>query len=358
MGGSIDLLATAEAVRAGDGRRGVSSPVGISRKQFLKLGSMGLLGAAISGVTGFGGVNVAEAASRDVAIGAYAPSLPWSFQDIEDYAELVGKSPAVIHWFQDWGSDWASGFDSGYLEAAASRSAMPLITWEPWDFGGPRPAQPEYALKKILNGDHDEYVHSWARAAAEWGEPFFLRFAHEMNGDWTSWSPGVNGNTAQEFVSAWRKVHSIFQEEGAGNVVWVWAPVAHYRGAVPYKSVYPGDDYVNWFGLSGYNWGNTQSWSQWQSFYEIFNKSYDIMKGLAQKPILIAEVGCTEEGGDKAAWIRRAFFRAIPDHFPRIKAVVWFHADKETDWRVNSSPDALEAYKKVLGNRIYAESSL
>lgn len=355
MGGSIDPSSTAQPVRAGDGRLDALSPDGMSRKQFLRLGSMGLLGATIAG---FGGVNVAEATSRKVALGAYAPSLPWSFKDIDDYAELVGKSPSIVHWFQDWGSEWASGFDRGYLEAAASRSATPLITWEPWDFDGPRPKQPEYTLEKILNGDYDEYVHGWARAAAEWGEPFFLRFAHEMNGDWTSWSPGVNGNTAQEFVSAWRKVHGIFEKEGAENVVWVWAPVAHYNGAVPYKSVYPGDAYVDWFGVSGYNWGNTQSWSRWQGFYEIFKNSYDIMKGLARKPILVAEVGCTEKGGDKAAWIRRAFFSAIPDHFPRIKAVVWFHADKETDWRVNSSPDALASYKKVLGHRIYAESSL
>ena len=66
-------------------------------------------------------------------------------------------------------------------------------------------------LKKILDGKHDAYVSSWARAAAAWGKPFFLRFAHEMNGDWTTWSPGVNGNTAREFVTAWKRVHGIYK---------------------------------------------------------------------------------------------------------------------------------------------------
>jgi len=68
---------------------------------------------------------------------------------------------------------------------------------------------------------------------------------------------------------------------------------------------------------------------------------------------MIAEVASTESGGDKAAWIRKAFFEQIPNRFPRIRAVVWFHADKENDWRVNSSDSSLRAYREVVASVRY-----
>jgi Glycosyl hydrolase family 26 len=325
---------------------------GISRKDFLRLGGVGLAGAVLPttlpGIVGSMKITSANAATRTVALGAFAPSLPWSFDDIDKFENLVGGMPAIIHWFQDWKMD----FNSRYLDSAVARGGMPLISWEPWKFGG-RVDQRRYALMTIVDGKHNDYIRQWAQAAAAWGKPFFLRFAHEMNGDWTSWSPGVNGNKSREFVSAWRRVHSIFQRQGAKNVRWVWAPVAHYEGATPYEDVYPGDEYVDWVGISGYNWGDTQPWSQWQSFLKIFNQSYNMLGALTSKPIMIPEVASTELGGNKAAWIRRAFFEEIPNMFPRIRAVVWFHADKEQDWRVNSSNSSLEVYREVVASARY-----
>lgn len=286
---------------------------------------------------------------KTVALGVFAPSVPWGFQDIDAFSELVGTRPAVVHWFQDW----VMNFDSAYMDAAVSRGGMPLITWEPWKFGAGLD-QPNYALRRILGGEHDAYIRSWARAAAAWGKPFFLRFAHEMNGDWTTWSPGVTGNTACEFVAVWRRVHAIFRKGGANNVRWVWSPVAQYEGSVPFRDVYPGDAYVGGFGISGYNWGTTREWSRWQTFSEIFGASYEAMRSIAlKKPVMISEVGCAEQGGDKAAWIRSTYLKEIPAKFPTIKAVSWFDANKENDWRVNSSLESLLAFKRVALNPLY-----
>jgi hypothetical protein len=93
------------------------------------------------------------------------------------------------------------GFDPAYMEAAVSRGGMSLLIWKPWEFGEGLD-QPAYALRKILSGRHDPDIRGRARAAASWGKPCFLRFAHEMNGAWTSGSPGLNGNTNREFVAA------------------------------------------------------------------------------------------------------------------------------------------------------------
>jgi len=309
---------------------------------------MGAVGAMIPRMVVYRSAAADVPPKEFVALGAFAPSLPWSFRDIDAFSTLVGAKPDIVHWFQDWNME----FETAYMDAAVSKGMAALVTWEPWKFGG-GPRQPNYALKNIVDGRHDAYVRRWARAAAAWGQPFFLRFAHEMNGDWTSWSPGVMRNTSRQFVSAWRRVHAIFRREGAANVNWVWSPVANYEGATPYRKVYPGDAYVDWFGISGYNWGDTREWSRWQSFSDIFGVSYATMTRMARKPVMIAEVASAESGGDKAAWIESAFLKEIPKKFPKIKAVSWFHADKENDWRVNSSATALLAYQRAAASPLY-----
>ena len=125
------------------------------------------------------------------------------------------------------------------------------------------------------------------------------------------------------------------------------------RGRYPLRDVYPGDEYVDWVGISGYNWGDTRTWSQWQSFLRIFDQSYEKLEALTLKPIMIAEVASAVSGGDKAAWIRQAYFKQIPSGFPRIRAIVWFHANKENDWRVNSSDRSLRAYREVVASAQY-----
>jgi hypothetical protein len=305
-----------------------------------------------------GSIATANATATNVAFGVFVDELPWNFQYLDNFSTLVGRKPGIAHWFQDWATPDHMEFDPSYMDAAISRGAMPLVTWEPWKTNE-GPEQSDYALKKIIRGKHDAYIRQWAKAAAAWGKPFLLRFAHEMNGDWTSWSPGVNEykpnnyNTSSEFVAAWRRVHGIFRKVGATNAKWVWSPVAHYEGATPFKKVYPGNAYVDWVGISGYNWGDTQPWSRWQSFSEIFEESYGIVGTITSKPIIIPEVASAESGGDKATWIRDAFLTEIPADFPLIRAVAWFHVDKENDWRVNSSSKALEAYKVVAANSSY-----
>jgi hypothetical protein len=63
------------------------------------------------------------------------------------------------------------------------------------------------------------------------------------------------------------------------------------------------------------------------------------------KPIMIAEVGCAEEGGNKDVWIEEAF-KALKDRFVRIRALVWFNVIKECDWRIESSQKSLTSFRK------------
>jgi len=290
--------------------------------------------------------------ARSIALGAYVSGAPWDPAKLDAFAALVGARPSIIMWYQDWAHPGVREFDRAKMDAVVARGAMPMVTWEPWDYTR-EVAQPGFALRTILTGTHDAYVRQWARDAARWGRPMYLRFAHEMNGNWYPWSPGVNGNTRAEYAQAWRHVARIFKQERASNVRWVWSPNIVCGGCSPFADLYPGDAAVDWVGLDGYNWGASQTWSRWEEFEPLFRASYGALAALTSKPMMVAETGSTELGGDKGAWIRQALLSDIPAKFPGVQAVVWFHENKETDWRVNSSPAALTAYAAVAASPLY-----
>jgi beta-mannanase len=307
----------------------------------------------VTGNITFGGENAhASMLGGSVALGAYIAGAPWEPTKLDEFSSIVGAPPSVVMWYQDWAHDGVKEFDPRKMDAVVSRGAMPMVTWEPWDHTR-GVNQPDYSLRSIDAGKHDALIKQWARDAAAWGKPFYLRFAHEMNGHWNSWSPGVNGNTVSQYVSAWRRVRGIFGQEGAENVRWVWSPNVEYDGSVPFDKVYPGDSHIDWLGIDGYNWGTTQSWSNWTALAEVFGPSYAKLASMANKPMMVAETASTELGGGKAAWIRQGFLNDVPSRFPRIRAVVWFNENKETDWRVDSSLASLTAYQEVAASSSY-----
>lgn len=285
-----------------------------------------------------------------LALGAWIPGAPGDASRIDAYAALVGAPPAVVHWFQSWAR--FAEFPTASLDTVVAHGALPMITWEPWDTSA-GVTQPAYALRAIVAGDHDAYIHRWARAAVTWDQTLYLRFAHEMNGNWYPWSVGVNGNSAADYVAAWQHVVEIFRAEGATRVRWVWCPNVAYTGSTPFADAYPGDPYVDWMALDGYNRGTSQPGSTWRSLRDVFAPSHDALAALSTRPMMIAEVSSAEEGGDKAAWIRVGLLTDLPTFLPRIRAVVWFDENKESDWRVNSSPASLVAFSEVGASPIY-----
>jgi beta-mannanase len=272
--------------------------------------------------------------------------------DTEPLEQNLQARIKVISWYQAWGSGFSSCFP-GISEEAHRRGLKPLITWEPWKLstelplGTPPHAQPDYSLEKILSGAYDDYVRYWARCLSQVTQPVFLRPMHEMNGNWYPWGGMVNGNNPALFKGAWKRLRRLFREEKATNVLWVWCPFAYSVPNTPENSMeryFPGKSEVDWLALDVYN--HSSQGSCWQSFSRIFEAPYRRLCALApDKPVMIAEIGCAEEGGDKAAWIREAL-QALTEKYKRVEVLVWFNVNKECDWRIESSPQALEAFRK------------
>ncbi len=291
-----------------------------------------------------------------IALGAYVSGAPWQSAPLDAYATLVGRMPTLVQWYQDWAHPGVREFDPVKMNAVTSRGAVPVVTWNPWDDAGGA-SQPAYSLSAIASGSYDPFIRQWAHDAAAWGQPFLLRFAPEMNGDWFPWGMGVNGNTSADYIAAWRHVVDIFRQAGATNARWVWCPNVAGAPQVTFPTLYPGDSYVDWVGLDGYNWGTSQPSDpskQWTGLAAIFGASYDALVALTSKPVMIAETASTELGGDKAAWITQGLLTDVPTRLPAVRAVIWFDENKETDWRVNSSATALTAFRSVVAAPLYA----
>ena len=266
--------------------------------------------------------------------------VPADLDQVTSFERTIHARVGIIMWFADWAH---AKLESSQLRAVASRGAVPEISWEPWNYArGLRTPQPQYSLSSIIDGRHDAYIRSWARGLRAYGGPVLLRFAQEMNGSWYPWCEGVNGNRPGQFVQAWRHVHAIFAAEHATNVKWVWSPVS--RIAIPINlSQYPGGAYVDVLGLSGFNGGSALPWTGWRSFASLFDSTLATLHRLApQKPIQISEVSSAEQGGNKAAWIT-AMFDDLGRH-RQVSSVVWFDLRKQTDWRLNSSTRAGQAF--------------
>jgi beta-mannanase len=265
--------------------------------------------------------------------------------ELDAVAALVGEAPSIVLSYADFGQP----APIAGLQSVAARGATALVTWEPWRWGG-GVDQPAYSNERVAAGDFDPYLREWGTALAAWGGPVYLRYGHEMNGNWYPWSDGVNGNASGSYAAAWRHVHDVVTAQGATNVSWVWSPNIPYTGSTPLASLYPGAGYVDVVALDGYNWGTSQTWSTWTSPSALFGPGLAELRALSPgTPILIAETASSELGGSKAQWNTDliTYLNGQSD----VTGFVWFDHDKEVDWRIASSTASSTALAAALAQR-------
>ena len=162
---------------------------------------------------------------------------------------------------------------------------------------------------------------------------------------WYPWQGDPEG-----YRAAFRRIVTIFREEGATNVQFLWSAMWLDAWADLY---YPGDDVVDWVGTTALNHGTgaTAEWARWRSFYELFDGQYQAALKWG-KPIMLTEVATAEQGGNKAEWIRECF-RLLKEKYQMVRVIVLLEvtSDREwpvINWSVASSPESLAAFLEAI----------
>ncbi|HET8565972.1 MAG TPA: glycosyl hydrolase [Solirubrobacterales bacterium] len=285
---------------------------------------------------------------------------PWDMNPVYSFEGIVGKGLSLVEFGTpfaecDGGACTATSFPDTPLQAIRNYGAIPVLSWNS-SSSSSEVSQPEFTLAAIAGGRYDPYIREFALKARAWGHPFFLRFDWEMNGFWFPWNEGVNGNSPGEFVAAWRHVHDIFASVGATNATWVWCPnVDNYGNLTSLRELYPGDEYVDWTGLDGFNWGRRAGSPGWQTFNQVFHRTYRriVSRVAPGKPMMLPEVASSDKGGDKPAWIED-MLGTIRHRYRKVRAVVWYDViDRGTDWPIERRKQDYGAFRRGIGVDAY-----
>ena len=209
---------------------------------------------------------------------------------------------------------------------------------------------------KILNGEYDKYFINYAKDLKSLDYPILFRLNNEMNGDWCKYSAYHYGKDADLYIELYKYVYNVFKAEGVDNALFVWNP---NERSFPnfawnhYMAYYPGDEYVDIVGLTGYNTGNYYHGETWRSFESIYDAIYYEYANRFSQPLMITEFSSSSHGGNKSLWIADMFDKI--HKYDRIKLAIWWSG---TDWDTKGNPariykidenqNIIETFKKGL----------
>jgi hypothetical protein len=315
-------------------------------------------------------------------------NLDWGNETVADLTARLGRPPASVVSFVRFPLDATA---RQHLDAAATQAreveALLIVTLEP--------LQGLEAVSDGVAADLAELLAGYGRG----GTPTLVRFAHEMNGSWYPW-----GQDPEGYIRAFRRVSDAVHR-AAPTAGMLWAPnqglgypfaggryeapegsVA--RGALdtnadgvldgtddPYAPYWPGDDAVDWVGMSLYHWGVEWPWGEnerpaagkFQGLLEgtvgppgtITPNFYRTWVEGHAKPLAIPETAAfyrPSGGGEaedeiKLAWVREVLDRATLVRYPELRLVNWFEwrkfeaeVDDVVDWRITGDSGLMQAF--------------
>jgi Beta-mannanase len=262
------------------------------------------------------------------------------------FNKLAGKQHAVYFNYHKYGS----AFPYHWAETVKKAGGAIQIA-----------LQPDDGLSAVKD---DAYLRKFARDAKAAGIPVFLRFASEMNGSWVKW----NGNPSL-YIEKFRLVSKVMKEE-APNVAMVWSPAANPKQKI--AAYYPGDDWVDWVGLSIYSVkyfnGNVKEPADQVNPLDSLDYTYKLYA--SRKPIMISEFGATHfsKAGNTSAvnfaiTKMNMLYHGAKLKYPRVKSINWFSLNTLTDsysaerslnnFSLTESPALLSSYSKMIQDPYY-----
>jgi mannan endo-1,4-beta-mannosidase len=257
-------------------------------------------------------------------LGVYEAGAPPAYEPVEGFAKTAGKQPNLVGYF----SGWAEPFATSFAERIRSHGAVPFVQIDPTLASVPN----------IAAGNYDDYLRTYAGSVRDYGHPVVIGFGHEMNGWWYPW--GYGHIPPAIFVKAWRHIVTLFRNQGADNVTWLWTINADRPGTGPIASWWPGAAYVTWVGIDGYYLRSSDT------FASVFGRTINQVRKITHEPVLLSETAVGPQTGQLAkisnlfAGMRK--YNAL--------GLVWFDKNQHgsvlhQDWRIEGDFQAQRAFQ-------------
>ncbi len=298
-------------------------------------------------------------------------------ENMQAFEELAGKKIAWAY----FSNQWAEGirYPKEVIHKVYRAGKIPFIRMIPRIDNGSNEssADPVYKLERFIKGDFDDELRTWARSAKADAIPLLLDFGLEMTGFWMPWSglyygagktDGYGDPTYPDgpeiYRDAYRHVIDIFKSEEVQNVTWFFHPDIQRLPDEDWNSpkyYYPGDDYIDWIGLSIYGVQfQDEDWIYFSDSLKRWGKYINEIT-TADKPIAILEFGVTDgrSDGSKAEWFKDAFASFTSNPYFKISAISywqesWVNPDgTKTTLNIDSSPESLATFRELIANDIF-----
>ncbi len=195
----------------------------------------------------------------------------------------------------------------------------------------------------------------------QYNKPMYIRFANEMN-------CSALGNDPGKYIEVFRNVANMIHEYP--NFAVVWSP--NDMGALdrPFEYFYPGDEYVDWVGISHYMTryfsGNKDTGYKDSVYFMTGDYAWAtnkikpfmefLQKNNIRKPVMISEGGISTNnqfGDDNQAWATprlRNMLWYLVMKYPQIKMINYFdnHRSNETErYDISDYPYAVEIFNEA-----------
>lgn len=248
---------------------------------------------------------------------------------LPSFVSSIRHNPAILHVY----TNFQAPVPMQTVDTITNYGAVPMIDWDCT------------RLDKITSGSEDSVITTYAQTLRSYGKPVFLRWYWEVNQN-TQGSRQCGGyGDGPAYISAWQHIWTLFQQQHASNVAFVWCP--GLKGG-NYAAYYPGDNYVDWICVDGYDRAGTARHVGSSTFTGIFGSFYDQWVGHG-KPIMVGETGATAY--DQGSYIQS--IQSGAPELPEIKAVVYFDAvGPEGDWSLTGT--GLQAFQSLVNDSYFS----
>ena len=130
--------------------------------------------------------------------------------DVARYEEAVGAKAAWVYFSNNW-------FESRKFPVATCNwirdlGKIPYVRLMLRSDVDQRHGEKKFSLEKIIAGEFDADLRSWARDAKTFGSPILIEWGTEPNGDWFSWNGKWNGGATEGtkgYIAAYRHIEDV-----------------------------------------------------------------------------------------------------------------------------------------------------